>query len=840
MKDINNFFELVDIDDIILDDVYRNTIDIQVDTDESFCLANGIISHNSASTMAISGMSVVGRDYYGAFPLRGKVLNVRGASPAKIKANAEVQSLINILGLEFNKKYTDTSELRYGKCVIMTDADCVHEDTFVILNNGSKYIKDIKVGDIVKSHTGYNKVLGIKESIKDEYINITIGNDVLRVGLNHAIPVCVDIDSLEVIVKKAKDICLTDYIFKNDAIIKINNIEHITNDEQIFYDIEVENDNTFFISSSKDNEYGYLVHNCDGIHIKGLLINFFETFFPELLKMDFLYEFITPILKAKKGKEVKSFYTIKEYKKALESGKLNNYSIKYYKGLGTSTPQEAREYFKELEEHLLPFQWDTDDNTEYIDMVFNDKKAEERKEWLLETTPIEVEKYKTPTPMSSFIHNEMITFSLSDNIRSIPYIYDGLKPSHRKILATCIKRNIVNEIPVSSLAGSVKEKMKYHHGEVSLEQGIVNLAQDFVGSNNINILQPEGQFGSRLHGGKDAASSRYINTYLSPISKFIYRSEDNDILDYLEDDGVVIEPETYKPIIPMVLVNGAEGIGTGWSTSIPKYNPSDIIRVIENKISGKRSNRIHPWYKGFKGEIIEKENGNYISRGVFEYKNSTTIHITELPIGTWTYNYISFLNKMVEDKFIKDVIDMSSEDSVDITIVLSRENMMSISKEEDFIKLFKMESNLYTSNMHLFSGTKIIKYDSPMDIINEFYDLRLEDYKKRKSNLLAKLEMEKSKLENIVKFINLVITDKLVINNRKKDLIIKDIVKNKLEMFDNSYNYLLNMSIYSLTKEKVDELNKLLKEKIASYKELKSKKETDLWLEDLAELKKMI
>jgi len=394
---------------------------------------------DSALSSAISGMSVVGREFFGAFPLRGKLLNTRVASTQKIKENKEIQNLISILGLEIGKKYENTDDLRYGKCIIYTDADV------------------------------------------------------------------------------------------------------------------------------------------DGIHIKGLLMNFFENFFPELLKIDFLYEFITPILKGKKGKDIKSFYTINDYQTALDKGELNGYSIKYYKGLGTSTPLESKEYFKNLDKHLLPFNWDTDDNTDAIDMVFNDKRAEDRKEWLLNTTPKQVDKFGVPTPISSFLNNEMITFSLHDNIRSIPSLYDGLKPSQRKIMNTCLKRNLTTDTPVSSLAGSIKETQKYHSGEVSLEQGIVNLAQDYISSNNLNLLQPAGQFGSRLQGGKDAASSRYIFTHLSPITKYIFKSEDNDILNYLEEDGTIIEPDTFKPIIPMALINGVEGIGTGWSTNIPMYNPKEVI-----------------------------------------------------------------------------------------------------------------------------------------------------------------------------------------------------------------------------------------------------------------------
>ena len=453
--------------------------------------------------------------------------------------------------------------------------------------------------------------------------------------------------------------------------------------------------------------------------------------------MDFLYEFITPILKAKKGKDVRSFYTLKEYENWLSKSP-KGWTTKYYKGLGTSTPTEAKEYFKDLDNHLLPFDWDTDDNSDYIDMVFRSNRTEDRKKWMLETDPQDVEKYQTATPISSFINNEMITFSLSDNIRSIPNIYDGLKPSQRKILYTALSKNITKDYAVSSLAGLVKSATKYHHGEVSLEQGIVNLAQDYIGSNNLPVLVPEGQFGTRLKGGKDAASSRYINTYLSDITKHIFNKKDNNILNFLEEDGLTIEPETYKPVIPMLLINGSEGIGTGWSTNIPKYSAKDIIRVIENKINKKKSNKIHPHYNGFTGDIEPTENG-YITRGKYELTNSTTLLITELPVGYWTQDFVNLLHKMIEDKFIKDFIDHSTDTSVNIIINMSRENMIKISNKEKLISKFKLESKLHTSNMNAFVDGKIVKFKTPEDVIDIFYTKRLKDYKLRKDSSFQNL-----------------------------------------------------------------------------------------------------
>lgn len=655
---------------------------------------------DSALGFAVAGMSIVGRDYYGAFPLKGKILNTRDTSAQKIKRNKEIQSLLDIIGLQFGMKYEDTSDLRYGKIIILTDSDL------------------------------------------------------------------------------------------------------------------------------------------DGIHIKGLLINFFEDNWPELLKLDILYEFITPILKVRKSKQVKSFYTLKEYQKWLATSP-KGWSVKYYKGLGTSTAKEAKEYFSDLNNHLLPFNWDTDKNHDYIDLVFNKSRSDERKDWMTKNDIKDVVKYKTPTPISSFINNEMIGFSLEDNIRSIPDLYDGLKPSHRKIMNTVIKRNIIKDTPVSSLGGSVKETQKYHHGESSLEMGIVNLAQDFVGSNNIPLLVPNGNFGTRLQGGKDAASSRYINTFLSDATKTIFDKKDEDILEYLQEDGVTIEPKHFKPIIPMVLVNGAEGIGTGWSTFIPKYSPNDLIRVIENKISGKKSHRIHPHYNGFKGSIEETDNG-YITYGNVDVVNTTTVRITELPIGYWTHNFTEHLHKLIEAKFIKEFLDNSTEQEVDITITISRENMMKVSKKEKLIDKFKLSSRLYTSNMHLFVDGNIRKFDQVEEIIDVFYDKRLEDYTKRKKSLLDVLNAEKTKLDNQVRFIKMVIKDELKVNNRKKDIIIKDLEKNKFDLYNDSYDYLLGMPIYSLTKEKVDELSEKLKNKKAEYNALKKLKPEDLWLNDLKDLKSFL
>jgi DNA topoisomerase-2 len=201
---------------------------------------------------------------------------------------------------------------------------------------------------------------------------------------------------------------------------------------------------------------------------------------------------------------------------------------------------------------------------------------------------------------TDFIDKELILFSLEDCARSVPSVVDGLKPGQRKVLFSCFKRNLKKELKVAQLSGYVAENSAYLHGEVSLQSTIVNMAQNFVGANNINLLTPNGQFGTRLQGGKDAASARYIHTALAKLTRLLFHASDDKVLTYLDEEGISIEPEWYIPVIPTVLVNGAEGIGTGWSSSVPNYNPRDIVANLKRLAAGEELQPIHPWYRGFK------------------------------------------------------------------------------------------------------------------------------------------------------------------------------------------------------------------------------------------------
>ena len=370
----------------------------------------------------------------------------------------------------------------------------------------------------------------------------------------------------------------------------------------------------------------------DGSHIKGLLINFIHFFWPDLIMRhkEFLKEFITPIIKVTKkkdqGTEKLPFFTIPEYERWAEDkireNTLRNYTIKYYKGLGTSTSLEAKEYFKAIESHRIRFFYRDAHDDDAIDLAFNKKKADNRKDWLSNYDPkIFVDHNLKDLRLLDFINRELIHFSNADNLRSIPSVIDGFKPGQRKILFACFKRKLKAEIKVAQLSGYVAEHSAYHHGEVSLSQTIVGMAQDFVGSNNLNLLKPIGQFGNRMMGGKEAASPRYIFTNLTSLARLVFHPNDNSVLNYQVEEGQRIEPDYYAPILPMCLINGAEGIGTGWSTSIPCYNPLEIADNIRKRLRNHAYNfrRMIPWFRGFTGKIELKEDGtNYLVQGSFE------------------------------------------------------------------------------------------------------------------------------------------------------------------------------------------------------------------------------
>ena len=442
---------------------------------------------------------------------------------------------------------------------------------------------------------------------------------------------------------------------------------------------------------------------------------------------------------------------------------------------------------------------------------------------------------------------------------------DGLKISLRKILFSAFKRKLTSEIKVAQFSGYVSEHSAYHHGEASLNGAIVNMAQNYVGSNNINLLQPNGQFGTRLHGGDDSASERYIFTQLNPLTRYIFPELDDPVLNYLNDDGTMVEPEFYVPIIPFALVNGISGIGTGFSCNIPAFNPSDLVRYLKMKIHSTMSPQYSnmenlssyefvPYYEGFKGQVSKIEDNKFLIKGVYEKLDDNKIRITELPVGTWTMPYTTFLEGLMDttDKngkkqtpSIKDFTSISTEVNVDFTIVFPKGKLDDLLSVKDDLningleKLLKLTTTVSTTNMHLFdSDCKLHKYKTVQEIIESYYDVRSRLYTKRKDYMLSILEFKLKKLSNKARYIQQTLDDKIDLR-RKTAIQVDDILTNmKFDKIEGDYKYLVKMPMDSVTQENVDNINKDCQTAKDELEELKNTTTQTMWLRELDEFDK--
>ena len=610
--------------------------------------------------------------------------------------------------------------------------------------------------------------------------------------------------------------------------------------------------------------YGKIIfmtdQDLDGSHIKGLGINLFQSLWESLIKLNIIGFMNTPILKARKGNQELLFYNDGEYeqwKQSMNEQTIHSWKIKYYKGLGTSTSKEFKEYFKNKK--MVMFQY-TDESNNSIDMVFNKKRADDRKLWLENYNRHDfLDTNQEQVSYTSFINNEMKHFSKYDCDRSIPNLMDGQKISQRKILYSAFKKRLNSEIKVAQFSGYVSEHSGYHHGEASLNGAIVGMAQDYVGSNNINLLLPKGQFGTRLNGGKDSASERYIFTQMNPITTKIFNEYDNKILRYLDDDGTIVEPIFYAPIIPMILVNGTKGIGTGFSTDIMPYNPKDIVTYLLNKLGGMTSDaqkELTPYYRGFKGTIIKIEKQKYLIKGCYKKIAENKIQIMELPIGTWTDDYKRFIEGLIDgtkgkDKksIIKDYNDMSTDKTVDITVIFQKGVLAALETKkiddysnelEKYLKLFTTHT---TTNMYLFNAKEQLKkYAKVEEIIDDYFRERKDLYRKRIDYIIDIIQKELVLLSNKAKYIVENLEGTIDLRRKKKEDILNLLAHKNYEVIDGDkeYKYLLKMTMDSVSEENVEKLleqkNKK-KEELVSYQQLTPEK---LWTQELTDLMSML
>jgi DNA topoisomerase-2 len=640
-----------------------------------------ITEGDSAKALAIAGLSVVGRNAFGVFPLRGKPRNVRDASVKQVTDNEEFSNMKKILGLQHGKVYNSLRELRYGRLMIMTDADL------------------------------------------------------------------------------------------------------------------------------------------DGSHIKGLVLNMFHVYWPKLIELGFVVSMVTPVIKAGK-----TWYFTEEAFREAATG--TSGPVKYYKGLGTSTSAEAKEYFKQIERLTVAFSSDAHVD-ESMRLAFAKALADDRKEWLTQhmASPPKVIPYGTVKTLSvsDFVHRDLSNFSAEDIKRSIPHVSDGLKPSQRKVIYACLKKNLTSDMKVAQLAGYVAEQTAYHHGEASLQGTIVNLAQNFVGSNNMNLLEPSGQFGTRLAGGKDAASSRYIFTRLAPWTKTIFDTTDNSVLKYVVDDGQQVEPEFYSPIVPMILINGAEGIGTGFSCYVPPFDAEAVKHNILCGLDQVPMVPMKPHFKGFKGKITKTKEHTWVMEGLVE-KEGSQWHVTELPPGKWIQDFKEHLDDLLEKGTIQKYENHSTETTPDFRIWGGELKDLSLTK------------TIHTSNMYLIGPNGAVKkYNSPEEILMDYMEIRIGTYKRRKAHLLKQLDAEIQWLSEKARFISdVAVAPKIHVFNTPLAQIETQLRREKYD--EAIWSKLLDIKTYQYTREEVTKLRDLCTAKIAEREKVKATPVAQMWKNNLHDL----
>ena len=577
----------------------------------------------------------------------------------------------------------------------------------------------------------------------------------------------------------------------------------------------------------------------DGSHIKGLAINLFEAQWPSLLKVEGFLGFMnTPILKARKGAKTLVFYNEGEWRTWLEANDPKGWSVKYYKGLGTSTAKEFKDYF--AAKKVVTFSEHPGD-VDSLDMAFNKKRSSDRKSWLegydrdlfLDTSLASVS-------YGDFIHKELVHFSKYDCDRSIPNLMDGLKTSQRKILYVGMKRQLTKSIKVAQFSGSVSELSCYHHGEASLNGAIKGLAHDFVGSNNINLLIPDGQFGTRMEGGGDAASERYIFTRLSPLVEKLFPTTDDVALTFLEDDGTRVEPLWYAPIIPMVLVNGCKGIGTGFSTEVLPHNPVDVLNSVLDRLQGRAPKALVPWYRGFTGTVEPVPGANkVIIRGVWTREGKDSVRISELPIGTWTGDYKAILETLIESGQIKGYKDMSTDRAVDITVSFGKGNLGGLS-DAKIVKLLRMEVSKSTNNMHLFNQEEhLVKFDTTSAIIDAYIAVRLDVYRVRREKQLAVLANEVARCRERARYIGLVLDGEIDLRRKKGPEIVALMAEHGFDKPED-HGRLTKMPMDSVSDANVRRYTKEMKAREQELIALRAHTPTTLWVGELEELKKSL
>lgn len=590
----------------------------------------------------------------------------------------------------------------------------------------------------------------------------------------------------------------------------------------------------------------------DGSHIAGLIINFVHHLLPKLLqtKPDFIRRIVTPLLKAthKQTGDQYCFFSQQELDVWLATADRSRYNLKYYKGLGTSTSKEAKELFAELDRHTVILE-PTEQSCQAISHFFDECHVSERKRMLTDDyDPTVSVNWLGKVGIDDFLRKEMVHFSHYHVHRALPSAIDGLTPARRKALFYFLGQKPGKELRVAQAAAGVAQHTCYHHGEASLIETIVSMAQDHQGTNNVALLEPLGQFGSRHDKPSTHAAARYIYTRAAPIGRALFPAEDNAVLTYAEEEGESVEPVMYAPVLPIVLLNGAAGIGTGFSTSVPSFSLPSLCAASRAWMRGDPIPSPVAYYEGFKGEVKVIDRGVQ-TFGSFDREDDYSIIVTELPIGRWTEVFLGELKHADPNAPrrggalppVSEVTNMSTESTVRVRVRFGE----SIADKTDaaLSAMLRLSTTIPATFMYLFDAEgKLRRYDTYEEIIEHHARARLNLYRLRREHQLRDLTAKLESLQQRIDFITLIVNGVVQLKGQSKADFMAQLSQCGLRRLPSredapeGYENLMSVTFGTATAEQINRLKTEVEKQRTALEDLQSKTPENMWEKEIAEV----
>lgn len=434
--------------------------------------------------------------------------------------------------------------------------------------------------------------------------------------------------------------------------------------------------------------------------------------------------------------------------------------------------------------------------------------------------------------IKEFISKEWSAYADYDNRRSLPHVMDGLKITQRKAMYAAISIGKAERpMKVSQFAAEAAKLTAYHHGDTSMISTVVGLAQNYPGSNNYPLLEKHGQFGSRL--SNEPAAARYIHTRIHKNWSKFFKPIDQEVVESLYDDGDKIEPKFYIPIIPTILLNGADGVGNGFKSSILNYDVPDIVKALKELMkSGVIKTNLIPKILGFTGKI-EKADKQVSFIGNLKVVNTTKIHITELPPGYDNDKYKKLLNKLMDARVIKDYENNSTEDKWDWVISCPRETTALPHDKllEKFGLVSKVSENFVCWGV---DNNYPLTFDGPEALITYWYEQRLKLYDKSLKNQIKQTKNVIIKLNLKMMFI------KWCLKNDFRKLSRQEFITNAIAgvkgLTTDLASEFVGLPMYRITTDEVIKAEKEMEEALDELDQLEQLTPISVMEKDLKEL----